>query len=160
MRTAKFYYRDPTAPAPNRPYSLGVVALIERDDALLLERRRDGGGWGLIGGAAEQHESLDEALRREVLEETGLTVDDYALFGTFSDPSRIIHYPSGDIVRIITLVYRVTIARFDALRYSDESTALRFFRRDELQRLAIVETHRHIVDQYLSPRQPRGIVLA
>lgn len=159
MQTAKFFYRDPNAPQPNRPYSVGVVALIERDSALLLERRRDGNRWGLIGGAIERHESLAEALRREVAEETGLTVGGYTLFGTLSDPSRIIQYPSGDIVRIITLVYKVAIERFEPLQYSDESTALQFFQCGELPRLDIVETHRHIVDRYLAHQLGQPVIL-
>ena len=154
-----FYYRDPAAPIPNRPTSPGVVALIARDGALLLECRSDSGRWGLIGGAVERHESLHDALSREVAEETNLLVATYALFGTFSDPSPIIHYPSGDIVRILTLAYTVTVESFAPLRLSHESTALRFFPSADLSALDIVETHRHIVDHWLADPQPRAPIL-
>jgi len=147
---SRFFYRSASAPAPNRPPSLGVVALLERDGALLLDCRSDSGRWGLIGGAVEPDESLAEALRREVAEETGLAVRHYALFGTFSDPSRIIHYPDDTIVRIVTLAYRVTVAPDATPRLSDEATALRFFSREALHDLDIVETHRHIVECWLA----------
>lgn len=154
-----YFYRNPDAPKPNVPDSLGVVALIERDGALLLEARRDDGRWGLIGGGVERDESLGDALIREIAEETALAVTGYALFGTFSDPSRIIQYPDGSVMRFVSLVYRVAVADFAPLRRSHESRELRFFAPDELDALAIVETHRHIVDHYLKPPSAGELVL-
>ncbi len=72
MPPSRFFYRDAAVPEPTQPLSLGVVALIEREGTLLLERRVDSGRWGLVGGAVEMNDSLEAALRREVLEETGL----------------------------------------------------------------------------------------
>lgn len=152
MASARFYYQDPHAPAPNQPPSLGVLALIERDGTLLMECRSDCGRWSLIGGAVDPGESLADALRREVYEETGLTVTAYSLFGTFSDPSRIAAYPDGNVVRVIGLAYLVTVADTDALRVSGESTALRWVPRDGLAALDIVETARPVVDAYLTRR--------
>lgn len=154
-----YYYRNPAAPRPNKPDSLGVVAIIEQSGKLLLEARRDDGRWGLIGGVVESDESLGAALIREIAEETALTVVGHTLFGTFSDPSRIIAYPDGTVMRIVTLVYRVVITDFGPLRRSHESHALRFFARDELPTLDIVETHRHIVDHYLISSPIGAIVL-
>ena len=149
-----FYYRDPDAPSPNRPRRVGVVALIERNGRLLLERRRDAPLWSLIGGAVEEDESLGEALVREVHEETGLSVESYDLFGTFSDPSRIVSYPGGNIHRVITIAYLVRVDGFGSLRASDESEALRFFNRDELLRLDLPSTQRHIVELFVAPWSP------
>ena len=154
-----FFYRDPAAPTPNRPTSPGVVALVVRDGALLLECRSDSGRWGLIGGAVDPHDSLHDALCREVAEETNLRVTSYALFGTFSDPSRIIQYPDGSVIRILTLAYTVAVESFAPLRLSHESTGLRFFPPAELATLDIVETHRHIVDHWLADTQPRVPIL-
>lgn len=62
-----YFYRNPAAPMPNLPNSLGVVALVERDGALLLEARRDDGRWGLVSGVVEPDESLgaDSSARRQ-----------------------------------------------------------------------------------------------
>jgi ADP-ribose pyrophosphatase YjhB (NUDIX family) len=56
---------------------LGVGALIFQDDAILLiERGQEPlkGHWTLPGGLVEAGEKLDAAVRREILEETGLVV--------------------------------------------------------------------------------------
>ncbi len=62
---------------PARPI-LGVGALILRgDEIVLVERGKEPliGLWSLPGGAVETGETLIEALRREVREETGLEIE-------------------------------------------------------------------------------------
>jgi len=133
---------------------LGVGALIERDGTLLLERRVDAPLWSLIAGRVEDDESLTDALRREVGEETGLIVAGYELFGTFTDPTRVIAYPDGAIWRVASFVYLVAVESFDGLRASEESEELRFFARDELHDLDVPATQRPVFDRYLSGQPP------
>ena len=149
--TAEFFYKDPNAPRPNRPIGVGVLALIERDGGLLMERRSDCGRWGFVGGEIEVEESLEEGLRREVLEETGLVVVDEELFAVFPGPSRVVRYPDGNVVRLLTFVYRARVEDFGPLRRSEESEELRFFRREELSGLDVIETSTPILDLYLDP---------
>jgi mutator protein MutT len=57
--------------------SLGVGAVVFRDDRVLLVRRGQPpnlGAWIFPGGVVELGERIEEALVREVLEETGWTV--------------------------------------------------------------------------------------
>ena len=65
---ARFFNDASLAPSPNRPRSLGAVALLERDGRVLLEERADCGLWGFIGGAVEEEETVVQALCREVWE--------------------------------------------------------------------------------------------
>ncbi|MCR8633794.1 hypothetical protein [Paenibacillus radicis (ex Xue et al. 2023)] len=58
MGEARFYYKNIDAPTPNQPTSVGVVALIENDNKLLMEKRTDSGKWAIIGGAIKKDESL------------------------------------------------------------------------------------------------------
>jgi 8-oxo-dGTP pyrophosphatase MutT (NUDIX family) len=149
--TAEFFYGDPNAPRPNRPIGVGVLALIERDGELLMERRSDCGRWGFVGGAVEVEESLEDALRREVLEETGLVVTNEKLFAVFPGPSRVVRYPDGNVARLMTFVYRAEVESFGTLRRSDESEELRFFGREVLSGLDVIETSGPILDAYLDP---------
>jgi ADP-ribose pyrophosphatase YjhB (NUDIX family) len=73
---------DPRA-YPDRPY-LAVSAAIIRDDRILVARRARGpalGIWTLPGGVVEVGETLVEALKREVLEETAMTIEPVAMAG-------------------------------------------------------------------------------
>ena len=147
---ASFFYRDPNAPRPNRPRSVAVAALVEDRGRLLLERRADADLWGLIGGGVDNDETLDGALRREVREETGLRISGYEFFGTFSDPSRVAHYPDGAVVQLLTLAYRVEVEDFSAMRTSAESLDLRFFDRDRLPMDELVAVAHPIIARYLT----------
>jgi 8-oxo-dGTP diphosphatase len=70
---------------PQRPL-LGVGALIfNENEILLVERGKEPlkGFWSLPGGILELGEKLDSAIRREVLEETGLDVEPLSVFEIF-----------------------------------------------------------------------------
>jgi 8-oxo-dGTP diphosphatase len=70
---------------PSRPF-LGVGALIfEAGNILLVERGKEPlkGYWSLPGGIVETGEKLEEGIRREVAEETGLNIDPYLMFEIF-----------------------------------------------------------------------------
>lgn len=73
---------DPRA-YPDRPF-LAVSAAIIRDDRVFLARRAYGpalGVWTMPGGVVEAGETLNEALVREILEETGMTIEPVVLAG-------------------------------------------------------------------------------
>src|ERR1022692_3765990 len=62
-----------------RRQRIAVFAIITdapNRSVLLVQRRRGDQQWTLPGGKAKRGESLREALQREVLEETGLQVDE------------------------------------------------------------------------------------
>ena len=70
---------------PKRPL-VGVGALIFRRGRILMARRGKEplkGWWSLPGGALETGETLDHAVRREVLEETSLIVEPVRVFEIF-----------------------------------------------------------------------------
>jgi 8-oxo-dGTP diphosphatase len=62
---------------PERPIVAVGAVIFDGDRVLLVKRGREPlkGAWSLPGGAVEVGETLDAALAREVLEETGLSVE-------------------------------------------------------------------------------------
>ena len=81
-----------------------------------------------------------------MLEETGLVVAREELFAAFPGPSRVVRYPDGNVVRLMTFVYRAEVEDFGTLRRSDESEELRLFRPEELPGLEAIETSGPILD--------------
>jgi 8-oxo-dGTP diphosphatase len=64
-----------------------VGAVIIKDGNILLVKRGSEpakGKWSVPGGSVEFGETLEEALKREVVEETGLTVDIKKLAGIYN----------------------------------------------------------------------------
>jgi len=56
-----------------RPESVLIVIYTAGGEFLLLERRRPPGFWQSVTGSLEWGEMADDAARREVIEETGIT---------------------------------------------------------------------------------------
>lgn len=59
--------------------------IFEHGRILLVERGKEPlkGFWSIPGGIVETGEKLEEGIRREVLEETGLEVEPYSMFEIF-----------------------------------------------------------------------------
>jgi 8-oxo-dGTP pyrophosphatase MutT (NUDIX family) len=112
--------------------ALGVRASVsavitDRRGRLLLQQRSDGGQWGLPGGSIEIGESVVEAVVREVLEETGLTVTPRRVVGIYSDPSlQIVRYPNGMVWHYVNVCFECAV-RDGELTTCDETLALDWF---------------------------------
>ena len=114
---------------------VSVMAWIENQfgDVLLLKQTRGNKLWTLPGGKVRQRESLKEALRREVKEETGLQIQFIALAGLFDRPQKA----------VITFLYiarikgrsdivqpkrpEIDTAKFSSSIPRDATPSLRFF---------------------------------
>lgn len=94
------------------------------------------GYWSLPGGAVETGERLEEALRREVREETGLEVEVLHLIEVFeritlsSDGKAEYHYV------LIDYICRPTGGKLQA---SDDASRAQWFTEDEIGALRITE---------------------
>ena len=72
-------------------------------EILLIQRGSHpfGGQWALPGGFVDRGESPEEAARRELHEETGLSADKFTQVGAFGDPGRD---PRGWVVSVAYIV--------------------------------------------------------
>src|SRR3954447_9715132 len=94
----------PTQPADRRPPLVPCVGAVVRDDAerLLLIRRGhepSRGLWSLPGGRVEPGETLEQAVVREVREETGLDVRAGTVVGSVRIPAGAGGYDVPDFAR-------------------------------------------------------------
>jgi ADP-ribose pyrophosphatase YjhB (NUDIX family) len=69
-------------------FRISVYAIILEETYVLLAHRRDIDWWNLPGGGMEVGETVEEALQREVREETGLEVAIERLVGVYSKPQK------------------------------------------------------------------------
>ena len=84
----------------------GAGVIVENDKGeILLQLRSDNKCWGYPGGAVDINEVVEEAAKRELLEETGIIADCLELLGIFSGQEMYYIYPNGDEVSVIDIVY-------------------------------------------------------
>jgi 8-oxo-dGTP diphosphatase/2-hydroxy-dATP diphosphatase len=70
-----------------KPRKLLTLCLITKDNQVLLGMKKKGfgaGRWNGFGGKVEQGESIEDAAKREVQEEAGVTVDTLEEVGVIS----------------------------------------------------------------------------
>lgn len=98
--------------------------IYSEEKGLLLEKRTDTGEWCTPGGSVELGEALQDALKREIKEETNLDFKSAKLFDIKDNVHML--YPNGDEVYYTDFVYEINDFYGD-LRHDGESTELRFF---------------------------------
>ena len=110
----------------NRGVSIDAV-LIKDTKILLIKRGSQPykGFWGTPGGYVDWDESAEEAVKREVKEETGLEVIKTSLIGVYSNPTR---HPK----QTINIVYIAYVASGEA-KASDDATEVKWFPISELR---------------------------
>lgn len=107
--------------------AMGII--YDKEKGILFEKRTDNGMWCIPGGAMELGESIEEALNREVKEETSLDIYNPKLFDVEANVHMV--YPNGDEVYYTDIVY--IIEEYSGnLNYDDESSELKWFKLDEL----------------------------
>jgi 8-oxo-dGTP pyrophosphatase MutT (NUDIX family) len=115
-----------------------VAALVRNAHGrLLLQQKSSGEGWSLPAGAIEPGETPEEALRREVLEETGLAVVPQSILGVFGG-DRFRHvYPNGATLEYTIVLYRCTVTAEVTTNLDAETQALQYFALAEMPRLVL-----------------------
>jgi len=106
-----------------------VVGAIMMNDnnALLLQHRTDDHTWCIPGGGVEIGETVEEAVKREVFEETGLRIREMELFKIYSGESQYHQYPDGNEYYFVNIVFKVK--KYDGILESDgvETKELKYF---------------------------------
>ncbi len=129
-------------------FRIGVFALIFDDEGrILLGHRRDVDWWNLPGGGMEAGETVDEALCREVREETGLDVAVGQLVGIYSKPQK----------QEVVLAFRCHVIG-GTLQPTEETRESRYFAPDSLPTNTLPKHRQRIEDALLN--SPSAIIRA
>lgn len=111
----------------------GASVIVENEKGeILLQLRKDNNCWGYAGGLVDINEVVEEAAKRELFEETGITAHSLELFGVFSGEKMYHIYPHGDEISVVDIVY--TCKDFSGEPKGDliESLDAKFFAIDQL----------------------------
>lgn len=116
------------------------VIVRKGDSVLLIERKNEPYGWAIPGGFVDYGEKVEDAAKRELLEETGLSDVEIELLGIYSDPKR------DKRGHVASAVY-YTKSEMPPVAGDDAADA-KFFRLDNLPE-NIAFDHKQILDDYI-----------
>ena len=124
-------------------HRIRAAAIIVEGDSVLLVRERDSVGdkelWIPPGGGVEGAESLEECVKRETIEETGLSVElgNIAYVREFLEPG----YHHCEIFFLATSYSGAIVVgenpELGILEFANEILDVRFVHRDEMQEMPI-----------------------
>ncbi|MFB9324642.1 NUDIX domain-containing protein [Paenibacillus aurantiacus] len=83
----------------------GGAIIRDGQGRILLQQRSDYGDWGLPGGGMDPGETIQETMIREVIEETGLTVERCELYAVYTGPRMQYTYPDGNQVVFVMFLF-------------------------------------------------------
>ena len=104
----------------------------DADGRVLLVYETDPEAWSTPGGSVEVDERPEDAARREVFEETGLSVRLEGILTVLGGPEFHAHYKNGDEVAYVATIYRGSVVSGESRPDGDEVTAAEWFAVDEL----------------------------
>lgn len=139
---------------PDRPY-VGVGVVIFRGEEVLLAQRGKWprrGTWSIPGGAQELGETVHEAGRREILEETGLEID---IIGLIDVVDAITHDDAGAVQFHYTLVDLVAEWRSGEARALDDVAGVRWVHIDAIDEYQLRSATREIILRGRALREKR-----
>ncbi len=114
---------------------------------ILLQKRTDNHKWGLPGGLLELDESILDAVKREVKEETNLDIEPTRFIGVFVNP--MMRWRERDEAEVICFSFAAKIVGGTLRINDDESSELRYFGRDELPEIHSVD-NRQTIEAYFA----------
>ena len=147
-------------------FTASALILNEESKILLLYHKKLN-VWLYPGGHIENNETPDEAVIREVLEETGLEVKiignpDNSLTDKEADVT-VLHNPYVVLCEYINgksphyhidLIYICKINQYNKLEYNkDESKGIGFFGKDEIQKIPLFPNFKILLDKFFNEKK-------
>jgi 8-oxo-dGTP diphosphatase len=129
-----------------------VDAIIQNSTSILLVKRSKDpykNQFALPGGFVNEGETIEEAIKREVYEETSLEIHPIEILGVYSDPKRD---PRG---HMMTVVFIVIIIRGNP-RAGDDAKEILWIPIEKLNDIQIAFDHKLVIQDYLRWKKEGG----
>lgn len=120
---------------------VSVKAIVPSGGAVLLLQKADG-TWELPGGRLEPHESIDACVKREVLEETGLTCAPRQLVS-------LVNLRRAGLPSVVVATLACAPVTADALRLSEEHVSHAFMTPAEVHGVDMLACYRGAIDLWV-----------
>ncbi|MEW6101033.1 MAG: macro domain-containing protein [Candidatus Omnitrophota bacterium] len=142
------YLEYVTTKLQNGPFTT-VDSIIEIDGGIvIIERSNPPFGFALPGGFVDYGESLEDAVRRETKEETGLEITQLKQFHTYSDPKRDPRFHT---------IGTVFIAEAKGIpKAGDDAKGLRIVKLSEIEKLSFAFDHKKIIQDYVKFKEEKS----
>lgn len=137
---------------PEHPL-LGIGAIIFNDDRILMVERAGNplkGYWSLPGGLVETGETLETAVKREILEETGLQIEPQQMFEIFE---RIMRDGQGKAEYHYVLLDYLCKVVGGTLQAGDDVSRAEWVRHEDLRSLLITEGTLDVIERAYGARR-------
>jgi len=131
-------------PRPALTADIAVLRLDEVPEILLIQRRDPPFSqmWALPGGFMEMEETLEEAARRELMEETGIKAGELIRFDSYDKPGRD---PRGrTITQVFVMIWKTEMG---VPKANSDASNLQWFGLSDLPPLAF--DHEFIVSDVI-----------
>ena len=132
-----------TVPGPRVAVDIIIQINGFPDRIVLIKRKNPPFGWAIPGGFVDYGETVDEAAKREALEETSLGVNLIRQFHVYSDPQRDSRGHTISVV-FIGSAHGTPIG-------ADDAVEARVFEKNALP-AALAFDHREILSDYFNQR--------
>jgi len=131
---------------PDEGPFVAVDAIIDIDGGIvIIERSNPPFGWALPGGFVNNYESLEDAVRREMKEETHLELSDLKQFHAYSKPGRDPRFHAIGIV--------FTANGLGAPKAGDDAANLKIIKLTDIDKIQFAFDHKQVLEDYIASKK-------
>lgn len=119
--------------SPKRILPAVAAAIFNDNGEILLQKRKDVNKWCIISGHVEFGETIENAVLREIEEETNVKATIVRLIGVYSSPDSQTYFYRNETVQYITSYFEARLTKAICPDFSnDETQELKFFKPENI----------------------------